>query len=99
MLIVNELLSNSLKHAFPEGRAGEVRLALDVDSAGLVRLCVSDTGVGLSPDFETRRTKSLGLQLVSDLSRQLGGAFEIVRTPETRFTVTFPLTRESSSGA
>jgi|CXWL01.1.fsa_nt_gi PAS domain S-box-containing protein len=96
-LIVNELLSNSLKHAFPEGRAGEVRLALDVDSAGLVRLCVSDTGVGLSPDFETRRTKSLGLQLVSDLSRQLGGDFEIDRTPETRFTVTFPLSREGPS--
>lgn len=95
-LIVNELLSNSLKHAFPEGRPGEVRLALNVDSAGLVRLCVSDTGVGLSPDFEARRNKSLGLQLVSDLSRQLGGSFEIERTPETTFTVTFPQIRKGS---
>lgn len=98
-LIVNELLSNALKHAFPEGRAGELRLALDGDAAGLVRLCVSDTGVGLSPDFETRRTRSLGLQLVSDLSRQLGGKLEVERTPEARFTVTFPLTRESRSAA
>ncbi len=98
-LIVNELLSNSLKHAFPEGRVGELRLVLDVDSARLVRLCVSDTGVGLSPDFETRRTKSLGLQLVSDLARQLGGKLEIERIPEARFTVTFPLTRESRSAA
>lgn len=84
-----------MKHAFPEGRAGELRLALHVDPAGMVRLCVSDTGVGLSPDFETRRTKSLGLQLVSDLARQLGGALEIERTPEVKFTVTFPLTRAS----
>jgi len=96
-LIVNELLSNALKHAFPEGRAGELRLSLDVDPSGRVRLGVSDTGVGLSADFETRRTKSLGLQLVSDLSRQLGGALEVGQTPPATFTVTFPLIREDRS--
>jgi PAS domain S-box-containing protein len=77
-LLVNELLSNCLKHGFPDGRSGEVLVRLQPEpQAGMWRLVVSDTGVGLPADFEIRRTQSLGLQLVSDLARQLGGGLQV----------------------
>ncbi len=87
-LIVNELLTNSLKYAFVEGREGEVRIALFA-TEGVVRLVVCDTGRGLPPDFDARRNASLGLQLVSDLTRQLGGTLDIEPAPSS-FTVSFP---------
>jgi PAS domain S-box-containing protein len=86
-LIVNELLTNSLKHAFPNGRSGEVRVALRQQAGGSVCLRVSDTGAGLPEDFASRQGNSLGLQLVSDLARQLLGALDI--GPGPTFTVTF----------
>jgi two-component sensor histidine kinase/ABC-type amino acid transport substrate-binding protein len=81
-LLVNELLSNALKHAFPVGQGGEIQVALHAEhaSAGLAPqwcLRVSDNGVGLPADFEVRRMSSLGLQLATDLARQLGGALDI----------------------
>jgi PAS domain S-box-containing protein len=89
-LIVNELVSNSLKHAFASGGSGEVTLSLQLGSGENVIVQVSDTGPGLPQDFESRRSESLGLHLVSDLVRQLGGQFEIGE-PRALFTVTFPL--------
>jgi PAS domain S-box-containing protein len=93
-LLVNELISNCLKHGFPDNRQGDVRIALQTlagttGGATRVRLCVSDTGIGLSADFESRRGNSLGLQLVSDLTQQLGGCLEIGPGPGAAFTVTF----------
>ena len=81
-LLVNELVSNALKHAFPVGQGGEIQVALHAEhaSAGLAsRWClrVSDNGVGLPADFEVRRMSSLGLQLATDLARQLGGTLDI----------------------
>jgi len=93
-LIVNELASNSLKHAFPEGRAGEVRIRLRSTNTGGVVLSVSDDGIGLPKDFDSRRGRSLGLQLVSDLSRQLQGALTVGAGPEAAFEVTFANTRK-----
>jgi PAS domain S-box-containing protein len=88
-LIVNELASNALKHAFPDGRSGEVRVELDQVQDGTLLLRVSDDGIGLPADFEARRGKSLGLQLVSDLARQLQGTFRIAPGPRAVFEVTF----------
>jgi PAS domain S-box-containing protein len=107
-LLVNELVSNCLKHAFPEGRRGEVRIELEAVpwadlphvadapdlaapnyASALWRLRVSDTGVGLPADFETRRSQSLGLQLVGDLTRQLDATLEIGAGPGAQFTMTF----------
>ena len=89
-LLVNELLSNCLKHGFPDGRSGEVRVELHALDAGRqLRLRVSDTGVGLPEDFESRRSHSLGLQLVSDLAGQLQGTLEIGSGPAAEFTITF----------
>ena len=89
-LIVNELVSNSLKHAFAEGRPGQVWIALHParDGAGLT-LSVRDSGPGLPPDFDLKRTRSLGLQLVSDLARQLEGSLTVVPGPDAHFEVTF----------
>lgn len=88
-LIVNELLTNAIKYAFPDEREGEVRIVMGSSPEGIIRLTVSDTGRGLPEDFETRRQASLGLQLVSDLTRQLGGVLDIQPSPAS-FTVSFP---------
>jgi len=71
-LIVNELLSNALKHAFPGGRAGTIRIELREPATGCVALAVEDDGAGLPPDFQIERSQSLGLQIVATLIRQLG---------------------------
>ncbi len=89
-LLVNELVSNAFKHGFPDVQGGEIRIDLHaVDGGPQLRLRVSDTGVGLASDFEARRKKSLGLQLVSDLAGQLGGHLEIGAGPMAEFAVTF----------
>ncbi len=89
-LLANELISNCLKHGFPGGRTGEVRIELQ-PVAGGPQWClrVSDTGVGLPADFAARHGQSLGLQLVSDLAGQLGGRLEIGPGPAAVFTVWF----------
>lgn len=90
-LIVNELLSNSLKHGFPDGRSGEVCLVLHVEpGSGMVHLAVRDTGVGLPPDFDALRTRSLGVQLVSDLAGQVDGTLHVGLPPGASFEVRFP---------
>ncbi len=94
-LIVNELMTNSLKHAFPSGQSGAVRIHLRSEESGPVVLQVSDTGVGLPGDFDTRRATSLGLHLVTDLAKQLSG--ELVIGPGSAFTVTF--IRKFTSGS
>jgi PAS domain S-box-containing protein len=89
-LLVNELVSNSLKHAFPDGRDGEVRVELEPVSAGTqLRLRVADNGVGLPKDFDLAKTHSLGLQLVSDLAIQLRGQLTIGPGPGTSFELSF----------
>lgn len=89
-LIVNELVSNCLEHAFPDGRAGEVRVELHpVDGGPALRLRVADNGVGLPADLDLRQLRSLGLQLVSDLVGQLQGQLAIGRGPGAVFEVIF----------
>lgn len=91
-LILNELLSNCMKHAFRDGETGQVRVTLARESDGRVRLAVRDTGPGLPADFSERRRASLGLQLVEDLARQLGGGLEFANGPGAAVTVAFALT-------
>lgn len=77
-LLVNELIANTLKHAFPLGRTGVVTVhSKPAKTSGIWQICVEDNGIGLLANFEARRTQSLGLQLVSDLTQQLGGTLEI----------------------
>ena len=76
-LIVNELVSNALKYAFPDGRTGEIRISLYGDLDGRMALVVRDNGVGLTPDTDLERSSSLGLRLVKMLAQQLGAEIHI----------------------
>ena len=88
-LIVNELVANSLKHAFKDKATGEVRIFCNQSEDGLLTLCVSDNGCGLPDNFDLDETESLGMQLVSLLSRQLDASLEVVNDNGTRFCLTF----------
>ncbi|WP_321908254.1 AAA family ATPase [Paraburkholderia sp. J11-2] len=90
-MIVNELVSNALKHAFPEGRRGHLRVELVSDDERGCKLSVSDDGIGLPPDFSIDEAESLGLQLVSDLARQLHAAVRQDRDAGTSFVIHFKL--------
>ena len=90
-LVVNELISNALKHAFPDGREGEIRIHLAREAKDRVLLRVSDNGVGIRDDFDIQQTATLGLQLVSQLVDQLAGELDIHRANPTAFSVRFPL--------
>jgi two-component sensor histidine kinase len=78
-LILNELLTNALKHAFPEGRGGEVCVALKKRADGTCLLRVADSGVGIPEGFDIDTAPSLGLRLIRSLARQIDGAFELER--------------------
>ena len=93
-LVINELVSNSLKHAFPEGR-GEIEISIkksenrDADDYDF-RLSVKDNGTGIPEGINIRETKSLGLQLVTILAEhQLRGKIEIGRSDGTEFNIFF----------
>ena len=90
-LIVNELVSNALKHAFPNGRRGRITVALAVTGPGRCTLSVSDDGKGLPEDFQRRQTESLGMQLVHDLAAQLNGRVEASSVDGAAFTVGFDI--------
>jgi two-component system, sensor histidine kinase PdtaS len=90
-LIVDESLSNALKHAFPPGARGEVAIALHTEAEGCISLALQDTGVGIPAGSDIRQTNSLGLQLVYVLTEQLGGAIEVDHRQGTSFVVTFAL--------
>ncbi len=89
-LMMSELMSNCLKHGFPDGRGGKIAISLQpLNEARRWRLVVSDNGVGLPADFADKRGKSLGLQLVGDLAAQMGGTLHIGAGPQAVFTVEF----------
>jgi len=90
-LLVNELLSNSLKYAFPGDRDGEIAIALRATPEGQRVLTVRDTGIGLPAGMDFRHTDSLGLQLVGLLTEQLGGTVELERASGTQWTLRFPV--------
>jgi PAS domain S-box-containing protein len=87
-LIINELVTNSIKHAFSHERSGEVRVRFHKSDDNLV-LKVSDNGVGLPEDIDFKNTKTLGLQLVNTLVKQLEGKIELDRSQGTCFIITF----------
>jgi two-component sensor histidine kinase len=88
-LILNELISNAFKHAFPGGRKGSLSIK-GRRSNGSVVLEVRDDGVGMPEDVDPARPKSLGLEIVAILTRQLKGTLEIERGHGALCRVTFP---------
>jgi len=88
-LIINEFVSNSLKHAFPEGVKGEITVKMYSDKKGKYILIVSDTGIGLPEKIDFGQVKTLGLQMVKDLVNQLNGTISLYRKRGTTFKITF----------
>ena len=91
-LIINELASNALKHAFPNGRTGALSVTV-LEDEKTFSLTVTDDGVGLPEDFDWRNTESLGLRLVISLVEQLDGTICLDKTRGTAFTITIPRKR------
>jgi len=92
-LVINELITNSLKYAFPKGRDGEIRVSL-AENEGEVELTVSDDGVGIPASLDLASSPTLGLRLVGNLVEQLGGKIELDRTAGARFRITFRKSQE-----
>jgi PAS domain S-box-containing protein len=88
-LIINELLSNAIKHAFPGRRQGRVEISFRKELQGTLKLVVKDNGVGFPEHIDFRRTSTLGLQLVNTLTEQLEGKISMQRDGGTVITVAF----------
>jgi len=88
-LIVNELITNSMKYAFPDNREGEIRVSLHTNDTGEIKLSISDNGVGMPEGLDFRNAESLGLDLVNALVEQLKGEIELSREKGTEFMITF----------
>ncbi|WP_292757642.1 PAS domain S-box protein [Methanobacterium sp.] len=86
-LVINELATNSIKHAFPEGN-GTIKVELKSDGKSYV-LTFADDGIGLPQNVNPQKSKKLGLMVVKTLVNQLNGAMEIDRTNGTKFTIKF----------
>lgn len=93
-LIINELVSNSLKYAFPNSQAGEIRVTFQQNQDQTLTLIVRDNGAGLPQDFNLKQTKTLGMSLVQGLVKQLRGKLEI--DSESGTTVKIVLSRGKS---
>jgi two-component sensor histidine kinase len=89
-LMVNELITNSLKHAFPNGRPGEIVISLQADEARNLVLTYGDDGVGLPSDFALEKSPGLGMQLISLLAGQVNGKVEVSRVTGAEFKITIP---------
>jgi len=96
-MIINELLSNAIIHAFPDGRRGTVQVALS-RQGNRIELSVQDDGVGLPPASDDERGAGLGMQLVEAFVDQLHGTLDVHRGEGTRFTVTFDKDVEQVDG-
>ncbi|MGE5657930.1 MAG: sensor histidine kinase, partial [Actinomycetota bacterium] len=86
--IVNELVSNALKYAFPH-QQGKITLQFWLDRTANYCLIVKDDGIGIPPHIEPQCTETLGMQLIYGLTEQLGGAIELDRREGSQFTITF----------
>lgn len=93
-LILNELVSNCLKHAFPGDQSGEIHIVLQKSPEERFTMVVHDNGVGFPPDLDFRIAESLGLQLVNTLTGQLRGTLALDPSHGTTFTLTIPVPRK-----
>ena len=88
-LIINEIVSNSLKYAFQGRERGKIKIEFSKLSDGRLKLIVSDDGIGLAEDFDIENAESLGLQLVTTLITQVSGELEIDVSSGTKFNIVF----------
>jgi len=98
-LILNELISNALKHAFNDGREGMIRITLSGSEGGEISLSVADDGPGLPPNFSMSQSNTLGHQVVSTLIRQLGAKLTVQGENGARFAFTWKLAENRAAAA
>ena len=97
-LIVTELVTNSLKYAFPEGRKGLIKVGIKNDNEGNNILTVIDNGIGFPAELDFRSTQaSFGLQIINGLTKQIHGTIDLSRSDGTSFSITFPETIQRRS--
>ncbi len=88
-LIINELVSNAVKHAFPGKRRGVIEIKLYKTKTGKTTISVKDNGIGLPDEIDFKKPKTMGLQLINDLSKQLNGTLRVYRKKGLRVTLDF----------
>jgi two-component sensor histidine kinase len=88
-LIINELLSNALRHAFPDDTNGKIIISLNKATCGTQILHFKDNGIGFPRNIDFRRTTTLGMQIVMKLVEQLDGAIEMRRKSGTEYIVEY----------
>jgi PAS domain S-box-containing protein len=96
-LLITELVTNAIKHAFPEGRDGRISIE-GSRTAGTMHLSVSDDGVGYPEDVDFSGGETLGVMLIRGLTDQLDGTIALDRTGGSRVMITFPLHRTGEEG-
>ncbi len=96
-LIINELVSNALKHAFPNGRDGLITVAFQKSRDRSLSLMVRDNGVGFPEGLNVYKTESLGLQLVTSLTAQLNATIGLQQNGGTVFEIRFAMPDEDSN--
>jgi two-component sensor histidine kinase len=90
-LLCHELISNCLKHAFPDQQSGDVTITVRAIPAGQLTVTIHDTGIGFPAGVNFRKTESLGLQVACLLTNQLQGTITLTRDRGTCFTLAFPI--------
>lgn len=88
-LIIQELVSNSLNHAFPEGREGEITVQMQQKKTGSTQLIIKDNGIGLPSGMDLFNTKATGLRLVKDFVKQINGTIHSNPSHGIKFTISF----------
>ena len=89
-LLINELITNIYKYAFPEGKKGKINIDFVQEKKGYYKLTISDNGVGLPKGLNIEKTDTLGLQLVDSLTKQLNGTIQIGKGKGASFIIKFP---------
>ena len=84
---MNELISNALRHAFPNGREGTISIS-GGEAGDLITLVIRDNGIGIPEEFDWKNTTSLGMRLITSLIDQVDGTIALERTNGTQFTIT-----------
>ena len=96
-LVLNELISNSLKHAYRDGQQGTISISMQQSNNGTTLLKVKDNGAGIPEEIDIERTKSLGLKLARNIvNKQLNGKIKIIRNRGTELTIEFKHSKEDS---
>ncbi|MDP5104930.1 MAG: sensor histidine kinase [Polaribacter sp.] len=88
-LIINELITNSYKYAFKQGKENSLSISINKETDNNFKLIVEDNGPGLSNDFDVKKAKSLGLRLVNRLVKQLHGSVSLTSVKGARFEIVF----------